>query len=56
MIRPFVIAATLAAVLVLSPTVFAQQPSQYGNADEAKAMLVKAVAAVITDHFCKGAV
>jgi Single Cache domain 2 len=49
MIRPFVIAATLAAVLVLSPTVFAQQPSQYGNADEAKAMLVKAVAAVKAD-------
>ena len=49
MIRPFVIAATLAAVLVLSPTVFGQQPSQYGNADEAKAMLVKAVAAVKAD-------
>jgi hypothetical protein len=28
---------------------FAQQPSQYGNADEAKAMLVKAVAAVKSD-------
>src|SRR5271169_4538359 len=40
------IAAASAAVLALTPTAFAQQPSQYGTADEAKAMLLKAVAAV----------
>ena len=49
MIRTFMIAAASAAVLMLSPTAFAQQPGQYGNADEAKAMLVKAVAAVKAD-------
>ena len=32
-----------------SPTAFAQQPSQNGTADEAKAMLLKAVAAVKAD-------
>jgi Single Cache domain 2 len=49
MIRTFMIAAASVAVLMLSPTAFAQQPGQYGNADEAKAMLVKAVAAVKAD-------
>jgi hypothetical protein len=49
MVRTFMIAAASAAVLMLSPTAFAQQPGQYGNADEAKAMLVKAVAAVKAD-------
>ena len=41
------IAAASAAVLALSPTAFAQQTS--GTADEAKAMLMKAVAAVKSD-------
>jgi hypothetical protein len=49
MIRRFMIAAASAAVLTLSPTAFAQQKSQYGSADEAKAMLMKAVAAVKAD-------
>ena len=49
MIRKFMIAAASAAVLTLSLTAFAQQPSQYGTADEAKAMLLKAVAAVKAD-------
>ena len=49
MIRTFMIAAASVSVLMLSPTAFAQQPGQYGNADEAKAMLVKAVAAVKAD-------
>ena len=37
------------AVLMLSSTDFTQQPSQFGNADEAKAMLAKAIAAVKAD-------
>jgi hypothetical protein len=41
--------AASAAVLALAPTAFAQQTSPYGNADEAKAMLMKAVTAVKTD-------
>jgi Single Cache domain 2 len=49
MMRKFVIAAASAAILTLSPTAFAQQPSQFGTADEAKAMLMKAVAAVKAD-------
>src|ERR1700674_3422349 len=49
MIRSFMIAAASAAVLALTPTAFAQQPSQFGTADEAKAMLLKAVAAVKAD-------
>jgi Single Cache domain 2 len=49
MVRTFMIAAASAAVLMLSPTAFAQQPGQSGTADEAKAMLVKAVAAVKAD-------
>jgi|SRR5271155_287073 len=50
MIRQFIIAAASAAVLVLSPTAFAQQSNQYGTADEAKAMLLKAVAAMKADE------
>jgi signal transduction histidine kinase len=50
MIRTFIIAAASAAVLMLSPTAFAQQPGQSGTADEAKAMLVKAVAAIKADQ------
>ena len=46
MIRTFMIAAASAAALTLSPTAFAQQT---GTAAEAKAMLVKAVAAVKAD-------
>lgn len=49
MVRTFMIAAASAVVLTLSPTAFAQQKSQYGSADEAKAMLMKAVAAVKAD-------
>lgn len=49
MIRAFTIAAASVAVLILSPTAFAQQSGQFGTADEAKAMLVKAVAAVKAD-------
>ncbi|MGO9995535.1 MAG: cache domain-containing protein [Steroidobacteraceae bacterium] len=49
MIRSFMIAAASSAILALSPTAFAQQKSQYGSADEAKAMLMKAVAAVKAD-------
>jgi hypothetical protein len=46
MVRKFMIAAASAAVLTLSTTAFAQQ---YGTADEAKAMLMKAAAAVKAD-------
>src|SRR5215467_7459733 len=49
MMRTFMIAAASAAVLALSATAFAQQRGQFGTADEAKAMLVKAVAAVKAD-------
>jgi len=49
MIRAFMIAAASAAVLTLSSAAFAQQPAQFGTADQAKAMLVKAVAAVKAD-------
>jgi hypothetical protein len=48
MIRTFMIAAASAAVLTLSSTSFAQ--GQLGTADEAKAMLDKAVAAVKADQ------
>jgi signal transduction histidine kinase len=57
MIRPFMIAAAAVAVLTLSSTTFAQQG---GTAAEAKAMLLKAVAAVkadkakALDEFAKG--
>ncbi len=47
MIRALMIAAASAAALALSPTAFAQQTG--GTADEAKAMLMKAVAAVKAD-------
>jgi hypothetical protein len=47
MIRALMIAAASAAVLAFSPTAFAQQKG--GTADEAKAMLMKAVAAVKAD-------
>jgi hypothetical protein len=49
MVRTFMIAAVSAVVLTLSPTAFAQQKPQYGSADEAKAMLMKVVAAVKAD-------
>jgi len=49
MIRTLMIGVASAAVLALTPTVFAQQASPYGTADEAKAMLMKAVAAVKAD-------
>lgn len=57
MIRNFMIAAVSAAILALSSAAFAQQG---GTADEAKAMLLKAVAAVkankakALDEFNKG--
>jgi hypothetical protein len=47
MIRTLMIAAASAAVIALSPAAFAQQTG--GTADEAKAMLMKAVAAVKAD-------
>lgn len=47
MFRSFKIAAAAAAVLAISATVFAQQ--KYGTADEAKAMLQKAIAALKVD-------
>ena len=58
MTRTLMVAAASAAVLMLSPTAFAQ--GQSGTADEAKAMLLKAVAAVkadkakALDEFSKG--
>ena len=48
MIRTFIIAAASAAVLTLSAPAFAQKPD-YGTADEAKAMLLKAVVALKAD-------
>ena len=47
MVRKFVIAAAPAAVIALSPAAFAQQTR--GTAAEARAMLMKAVAAVQAD-------
>jgi hypothetical protein len=49
MISKLLIAAASAMVLTLSATAFAQQPGQYGSAAEAKAMLLKVVAAVKAD-------
>jgi hypothetical protein len=49
MVRKVVIAAVSTAVLTLSSLASAQQPSKFGNADEARAMLMKAVAAVKAD-------
>ena len=46
MIRSFIVAAASAAVFALSATAFA---ADHGTADEAKAMLTKAVAAVKAD-------
>jgi hypothetical protein len=48
MIRTFMIAAASAAVLTISPTVFGQQADP-GTAAQAKAMLLKAEAAVKAD-------
>jgi hypothetical protein len=48
MVRTFMIAAASAAVVMLSPTAYAQ--AQSGTAEEAKAMLLKAVAAVKADR------
>ena len=48
MVRKFVIAAVSAAVIALSPAAFAQRTG--GTADEAKAMLMKAIAAVRVDE------
>jgi hypothetical protein len=48
MIRSFMIAAASAAILSLSAAAFAQQ-GQFGTAQEARAMLEKAVAAVKAD-------
>ena len=47
MLRTSMVAAASAAVLTLSPTAFGQQGG--GTADEAKAMLMKAAAAVKAD-------
>ena len=49
MVRTFMIAAAAATVLTFSPTAFAQQ-GQTGTAQEARAMLDKAVAAVKADQ------
>jgi uncharacterized protein YfiM (DUF2279 family) len=46
MVRKFMLAAASVTALALSATAFAQQ---YGTADEARAMLMKAVAAVKAD-------
>ena len=48
MIRSFIVAAAWAAVLALSAAAFAEQ-ADHGTADEAKAMLTKAVAALKAD-------
>ena len=47
MVRKFVIAAASAAVTALSPSAFGEQTG--GTADEAEAMLMKAIAAVKAD-------
>jgi hypothetical protein len=49
MVRAFVITAVLTAFIALLAAAFAQQPGQFGNADDAKAMLTKAIAAVKAD-------
>jgi hypothetical protein len=49
MLRALIIAAASAALMMLLPSAFAQTRSQYGSADEAKAMLMKTVAAVKAD-------
>ena len=47
MLRTFMIAAAYTAVLMVSPPAFAQ--GKFGTADEARAMLVKAAAALKAD-------
>ena len=47
MVRQFMIAAAWAAVIAVSPAAFAQETG--GTADEARAMLMKALAAVQAD-------
>lgn len=49
MFRAFMIIGALAAFVSLSTAVSAQQTGQFGNADDAKAMLGKAIAAVKAD-------
>jgi len=49
MMRTLMIAVTSAAVFTISPLVFGAQPD-HGTADQAKAMLMKAVAAVKADE------
>jgi hypothetical protein len=49
MVRRITIAAASVTVLALASTAFAQQRGQFGTADEAKAMLLKAVTAVKAD-------
>ena len=48
MVRKYVIAAASAAVVAVSPAAFAQQTG--GTADEARAMLMRAIAAVRADE------
>jgi hypothetical protein len=48
MVRKLRIAAVLAAIITLSPAAFAQQ--SHGTAYEARAMLIKAIAAVKADE------
>src|SRR4030088_422376 len=48
MSRTFIFAASSGGVLTLSPTAFCQQPD-HGTAEQAKAMLLKAEAAVKAD-------
>ena len=48
MIRTFITVAASVAVVALAPMAFAQ--GQFGTADEAKAMLLKAAAAVRADR------
>ena len=49
MLRSLMTASASSAVLALSLTAFAQQPSKYGSAEEAKNILTKAIAAVKAD-------
>jgi hypothetical protein len=49
MVRKMTIAAASAAILTFSTTAFTQQPSPFGTANDAKAMLDKTVAAVKAD-------
>jgi hypothetical protein len=49
MARTLILAAVFSVLSAHSAMVFAQQPSQYGSRDDARAMLDKAVAAVRAD-------